>query len=641
MYALNTNGLVGTVKLHHINNAINGRSPHAFVLTESKTNTRTGPNLLNGDYTIFKEPGLQADQHHLFKWGLAVGVRKNIQVAQRIQVTSAALRGHVIAINVVLQTNNGEDFYHRIIGAYAPWDPGLATTSDFWPELTKLCLATPSSWTLGGNLNATVSAHERASGGAEARAQFLAFLANARRHDLWSNNPNRNCDYDWTSRASIELTSGNIIDHIVTSNCSYIDGEISAADRSQDFVPGTNHRVVVAQIVYTPPSGSGSTIFPAFNAELNKARIKYPTRMEKHRHEDFRNEIERKLNESDIKQVQVSNDESFLAVYDSFTGILLPAVDKSYSCIARYLPNPNARIMTSKIEKTVARLRFLGGVICTLRYENAPNMSHGATLEYNRLAHSFPSQGSDNQLFLDYVLLERQKLNHQLYRERVEEIRDWKNKQDRYQIMTALNNGSTKRLVSPGEFIQLPITVNDLHSEKLLSSPDAVKETSREYWSNLYHHNPPPNIPKPWLMTKSVLVVKQRVQAEPFQWPRQTSLAEFQVLLRKGMPHPALGRDKWEKWLIKSLPDRALEVVLKLHNYIIMTSRFPGDLKDMWLTMFHKHGLRTDLSNWRGLLLSNFLANSPMSWLNYNLVPYIAKTRILRLQRSKASKQET
>jgi hypothetical protein len=49
----------------------------------------------------------------------------------------------------------------------------------------------------------------------------------------------------------------------------------------------------------------------------------------------------------------------------------------------------------------------------------------------------------------------------------------------------------------------------------------------------------------------------------------------------------------------------------------------------MWLTMFHKRGLRTDLTNWRGLLISNFLTNSPMSWLNFNLVPYIAHLRIL------------
>ena len=58
-------------------------------------------------------------------------------------------------------------------------------------------------------------------------------------------------------------------------------------------------------------------------------------------------------------------------------------------------------------------------------------------------------------------------------------------------------------------------------------------------------------------------------------------------------------------------------------------SSFPGDTKDMYLTMFHKRGLRTDLNNWRGLMISNFIANSPMTWLNFLLTPYIATNSIL------------
>ena len=60
-----------------------------------------------------------------------------------------------------------------------------------------------------------------------------------------------------------------------------------------------------------------------------------------------------------------------------------------------------------------------------------------------------------------------------------------------------------------------------------------------------------------------------------------------------------------------------------------MNARFLGDLKDMWLTYMHKRGVRTNLSNWLGLMLSNFLVNSPMMWLNYNLVPYASKLHII------------
>ncbi|KAJ7789203.1 hypothetical protein B0H14DRAFT_3503274 [Mycena olivaceomarginata] len=192
MYALNVNGLVNSAKLHHINSAITTRNPHAFTLTESKTNTKTGPNLPNGDYNIFEELGVQADNHHLYKWGVALGIRMNIQITQRVQVTAAALRGRVVAVDIILQANDSSSFTYRVIGAYAPWDPGTPATRDFWPELTKLCQSTSTSWTLGGDLNATVSSSERSSGGIEARTQYLKFLDSVDGQDLWYNSPDRN-----------------------------------------------------------------------------------------------------------------------------------------------------------------------------------------------------------------------------------------------------------------------------------------------------------------------------------------------------------------------------------------------------------------------------------------------------------------
>src|SRR6202050_5383580 len=100
-------------------------------------------------------------------------------------------------------------------------------------------------------------------------------------------------------------------------------------------------------------------------------------------------------------------------------------------------------------------------------------------------------------------------------------------------------------------------------------------------------------------------------------------------MLRKGNHQPAPGPDEWEKWCVKNLSDEALSLVVDLHNYQVMNLTFLGDIKDMWLTYFHKRGIRTNLLNYRGLMLSNFLANSPMTWLNYRLVPYAAKMRII------------
>ena len=100
-------------------------------------------------------------------------------------------------------------------------------------------------------------------------------------------------------------------------------------------------------------------------------------------------------------------------------------------------------------------------------------------------------------------------------------------------------------------------------------------------------------------------------------------------MLRQGNHRPAPGPDEWEKWCVKNLSDFALSLVLDIHNYHVMNSKFPGDIKDMWLTYIHKGGICTDLINYHGLMLSNFLANSLMTWLNYKLVPYVAKLNVI------------
>ncbi|KAJ7788248.1 hypothetical protein B0H14DRAFT_3577343 [Mycena olivaceomarginata] len=352
IYALNSNGLMDSVKLHHINIAINARNPHAFVLSESKTNSKTGPNLPNGDYNIFEEPGVQSDNFHTYKWGVAVGMRKNLQIAQRVAINSTSLRGRVVAVDIVLPTTTGQGFVHRMIGAYAPWDPGAANTRDFWPDLTALVNSTTTSWSIAGDLNTTVSASEHASGGANAQAQYLKFLMDVNAIDIWSNHPERNRHFDWTSRAGIGASTGNIIDHVVTSKRQYVDAEIAVADCSQDFVPSTNHRAVAARIQLSPPDRMGTTVFPTHQRSLNAARIKFPTRAEKSRHEDFCTEIEKQLNTTDLYDVCVTDDVSFTDLCQRFTDVLIPASEKPYGRI-----NRNARRSDDRVPSTSSRPR--------------------------------------------------------------------------------------------------------------------------------------------------------------------------------------------------------------------------------------------------------------------------------------------
>ena len=225
VYALNTNGLVNPGKIAHINSAINARCPHLFVISETKTNSNMGSKLLKNDYNIFEETGVKTDNHHLYKWGIVVGIRKDLQISQKIQLSHSALIGRAIAIDIILGTSNGRGFIHRFISTYAPWNPG-GTDNEFWSEITSICRQSTYLWTLAGDVNATVSAFERHSGGRDARRHYLRFLNQSDGQDLWTLNPDRTRDHDWTCRARGATDGGNIIDRIVLSNKGFSDGEI-------------------------------------------------------------------------------------------------------------------------------------------------------------------------------------------------------------------------------------------------------------------------------------------------------------------------------------------------------------------------------------------------------------------------------
>ena len=83
--------------------------------------------------------------------------------------------------------SDGRCLPHRFVGVYAPWNPGDDGVSWlFWNDLTDICRSIPYMWMIAGNMNATVSWLEKASGGIEARSQYLRFLADTNAHDLWT-----------------------------------------------------------------------------------------------------------------------------------------------------------------------------------------------------------------------------------------------------------------------------------------------------------------------------------------------------------------------------------------------------------------------------------------------------------------------
>ena len=62
---------------------------------------------------------------------------------------------------------------------------------------------------------------------------------------------------------------------------------------------------------------------------------------------------------------------------------------------------------------------------------------------------------------------------------------------------------------------------------------------------------------------------------------------------------------------------------------MIKNSHIPECLKNTTLLHIHKKGSTSDLTNYRGIMLTNFLVNAPLSWLNIKLTPYAKKMHVI------------
>jgi hypothetical protein len=633
LFALNTNGFVHPMKIDATNRAISHRNPDIVVISETKTNSIASSKMSYDSYQFFEERGTPVTGHHLYKWGIILGIKKGITVSQRITINHPALIGRLIVVDIVIPLDTGQGFTHRILAVYAPWDVHDTTeTAAFWSEVTKLCLNTPSSWTLLGDLNATVTQAERKTGGTDARIHFNNFLRQSNGFDLWSAYPERSRLVDWTCRprSSASTDGGSIIDRIVTSSSCFLDSEIKVADGYHDFVPMTDHRAVIGRLILKPPNRvSAQCLHDAPTPILNAPRIKFPPSKDKHLFQIYRDATDIKVERAGLHDRVVTDQVSFNLLYSEITKIINDTAVEVFGTVKRKPRDLHKTVTNPLIQRLQARSRAIGGAL-RLNTHPTHNVSQAARQTLALLSAEYSSDPTPHTTLRSFLIAKRKTINKNLYKERSDEVYARAKKYDSFRISQALAGGSTKRLVQTTEFIPLPMSINTIDGTgKLLTSPSEVKTETRKYWENLYARQPIPDIEKPWLSTKSVKDVHDRVSSDPFQWPRKANITDFRALIRKGNMRPSPGPDGMEKWCVKSLTDYSLTPILELHNYMTINSCFPGDIKDMYLTMFHKRGLRTDLNNWRGLMISNFLANSPMTWLNHLLTPYIAINNIL------------
>ncbi|KAJ7817913.1 hypothetical protein B0H14DRAFT_2601637 [Mycena olivaceomarginata] len=156
--------------------------PHK-VISETKTNEKLSYKLPLSEYNIFKEDAVPMSHTKGHKWGVAVEIRKDLQVSQWVSITKASLKGRLLAMDVILPTNTGHGFVYRIMRVYMPWDPGISNVdpdaSELWSDVTTFCNDTRTSWSMAGDCNATVASSERAADNGDTCMQFNCFLLEA------------------------------------------------------------------------------------------------------------------------------------------------------------------------------------------------------------------------------------------------------------------------------------------------------------------------------------------------------------------------------------------------------------------------------------------------------------------------------
>ncbi|KAF8235279.1 hypothetical protein L208DRAFT_1064965, partial [Tricholoma matsutake] len=120
--ALNANSLMSPIKLVFIGPLLMKLAPHFFALSETKTRMNAASNLQISNYEVFKEKAVPCVASHLAKWGIILGVRKDLQIVARVPLNHAPITSHVVAIDVVVPSlsSSSASFIHRVFAVYAP-----------------------------------------------------------------------------------------------------------------------------------------------------------------------------------------------------------------------------------------------------------------------------------------------------------------------------------------------------------------------------------------------------------------------------------------------------------------------------------------------------------------------------------------
>ncbi|KAG6894892.1 hypothetical protein C0992_004076 [Termitomyces sp. T32_za158] len=214
---------------------------------------------------------------------------------------------------------------------------------------------TRSSWSLVGDLNATVSAAERNSDNVHARISYTHFLRDVDGVDLWERMPDRSRFLDWTCRGWGSLEGGNIIDRVVVSKADLADFGIHT---DPTWIPGSDHRAIMANVVLKSNTGGSPRSRPAPFVPFKPSpppRIKFPKNADKNKFLMFADEVDRLIASDPSFNAPVVDDESYVTRYSRLTSILDQSTTRTFG---RHRPFQHQikRVISLKIRAVVSKI---------------------------------------------------------------------------------------------------------------------------------------------------------------------------------------------------------------------------------------------------------------------------------------------
>jgi ribonuclease HI len=205
-----------------------------------------------------------------------------------------------------------------------------------------------------------------------------------------------------------------------------------------------------------------------------------------------------------------------------------------------------------------------------------------------------------------------------------EDIYQRRRKQKEVNARRALGAGSVKQVYySESQVPSLTILRNPNDATEVSAEPPKILEYAENYYTQLYTHKALPNINKPWMKCKTSHTFRERTAKTPFHWPREIIEPTFNFLVRKGNPAPSPGPDGIEKWWLRHVSTTTKLAIIKILNKIINTNNFPSKLKEMEVISLYKKGDKTDLRNYRGIMLANCFYRLLQSWWDVCINEYL------------------